>query len=204
MSQQDKVRDVYADLMLHDSDIVDEQGNSLILRKVTTFIDLPVPGLQDGFVYLVLDEDTIYEWDATTNKYIPFGGVILSYVSAKSTSYQNISKNANVKLTFNTTNANTLGEWNTSRFTAKTKKCVLLYAETTLNVNASGYLAIYKNGSLFSRQNITTSNFVSVNKTLELNANDYVEVYMNLTSTVTTASPYSSIIINELPLKGGK
>ena len=45
------------------SDITDDQGRDLLLKKAATVANLPTQGESDGDIYLVLDEDTIYQWD---------------------------------------------------------------------------------------------------------------------------------------------
>lgn len=41
------------------TDITDDQGRDLLLKKAATVANLPTQGESDGDIYLVLDEDTI-------------------------------------------------------------------------------------------------------------------------------------------------
>jgi hypothetical protein len=59
------------DIKLINSDVKDSQGRDVLLKKIDTFTNLPAAGESDGDSYLVLDENTIYEWEQQTNIWKP-------------------------------------------------------------------------------------------------------------------------------------
>ena len=113
----------------------------------------------------------------------------ISYVLARKTDTQNITSGSTAKLTFNTVSTDKLSEFVNSKFTAINAGIYLVtvklqFDQSSLNVSTASSLNIYKNGGLYvnldTKWSQGSSDLVLLKGaiSIELAANDYVEIYI--------------------------
>ena len=123
-----------------------------------------------------------------------FGGVNTPAFEATITTEQNPSSGVDTKINFDSEIFDTAGAYDTTnkRFTPGVAGKYFIYCNACFGSNSSssfqqGYLKTYKNGSLLKKSlTNTTSNYtryqaMTVGNIIDLDENDYVEMYANIT-----------------------
>jgi len=197
----DNIKDIYTTMKLHNSELVDENNNPLLIKRVSNVSLLPSTA-KDGELFLTLDTDVVYMYDAPTSSYkvlIPK----LSLVHATRSSNLSVPRNAYTQATFTNILQDTHNEFVNNTFVAKSNKLYLFEfrCELTASVNLSIYF--YKNGLPYVRTPVLNTDYYSFNAVLPLNVNDTVDIYLYQSTNNINADILELVVAELSDLNGG-